>query len=57
MIALTVDNRNLVDMESYRLSQIEVLKRRIAELENDVDYLNYVICQRDQMIESLAGGQ
>ena len=36
MIALTTDNRNLADFEAWQTSRIEAMKRKIAELQDEL---------------------
>ncbi len=54
--ALTIDRRNLVDMEDYQRDRIEALKRRIECQDADIEYLHREILKRDALIEELGRG-
>ena len=53
MIALTIDNRNLVDIEVYQTARIDVLKARVKILEAQLRESENQTAIRDEIIHEL----
>ena len=55
MNALTFDNRNLHDFEAWQHDRIDAMKRRIADLTDQLAKAEYRLYLAESMIESMRG--
>lgn len=55
MHALTIDRRNLADFEAWQHDRIDAMKRRIADLQDQLAKAEYRLYLAESMIESLRG--